>query len=167
MDYHVRVVDVVWGGAVWRNDFDVQCGVRKMEFQEGVKDYVKSFAVPFGASAQNVEGSCLKARGGVPHGSIHPQRYDVHVVVVLGKQVKVVEAWDDNGFELGQVFKEFGWEFVGFPHREDCGSLPVIPAFNHVWLHRIHDMLGTVIKSDFGGEGVSERDEHASVADLG
>ncbi len=39
---------------------------------------------------------------------------------------------------------------------EDGGFLPVIPAFDHVWLHRIHDMLGTVIEGDFGGEGVSE-----------
>ena len=101
--------------------------------------------MPFRTAAQNVEGSCLKARGGVPHGSVNPEGYDVDVVVVLGKQVKVMEAGDYDGFELGEVFKEFGWEFVGFPHREDGGVLSVVPAFDHVWLHCVDGVFCAVV----------------------
>lgn len=68
--------------------------------------------MPFGPAAQNLEAVRFGLRVRTPDGAVYAEGYDVDVVVVLGEQVKVVEAGNDDGLELREVLKEFWWEFV-------------------------------------------------------
>ena len=95
-----------------------------------------------------------------PPFDIDAQRHQFHILVVFGKQVKIVCARDDYLVVCWQPVNEALWQGVCFPHRKTRLVLVPVKVIDLEGLHHVDQNIGVFMQRDVGWCVVEEPFEH-------
>jgi hypothetical protein len=95
-----------------------------------------------------------------PNAVIDTQRHIVNDIKVSRKEFQVVFRWNNNLIIKLAPMHSTGDKFRGFPHRKTGFVLPLVTAFDLVWLQHVDHHIGVLIERNVLRNMVKETLQH-------